>query len=137
MKRTLLATVAALALAAPLAAAPPAHATGCNLVIMPFRLSAATGKLSPVTSRVPISIVAFTARPPAGDPDRFGEEVLQRVNARRKVFLSSTRLDGRYVLRICTVSFRSHADRVDEAVNGLIEEARALARTPAYASGGR
>jgi aromatic-L-amino-acid decarboxylase len=84
-----------------------------------------------------LSIVAFTARPPAGDADRFGEEVLQRVNARRRVFLSSTRLDGRYVLRICTVSFRTHADRVDDAVSALIEEARALARAPAYASGGR
>ena len=84
-----------------------------------------------------LSIVAFVARPPAGDPDRFGEEVLQRVNARRRVFLSSTRLDGRYVLRICVVSFRTHAERVDDAVTGLIEEARALARTPAYASGGR
>jgi hypothetical protein len=37
----------------------PAHATGCNLVIMPLRISAATGKLSPGTSRVPISMVAF------------------------------------------------------------------------------
>jgi len=82
-----------------------------------------------------LSIVAFRARPPAGDPDRFGEEVLQRVNARRRVFLSSTRLDERYVLRICTVSFRTHAEHVDEAVDALIEEARALAATPAYASG--
>ena len=48
------------------------------------------------------------------DPDAFGEEVLRRVNARRRVFLSSTRHEGRYVLRICVVSFRTHQDRVDE-----------------------
>lgn len=84
-----------------------------------------------------LSIVAFTAQPPAGDADRFGEEILQRVNARRRVFLSSTRLEGRYVLRICTVSFRTHADRVDDAVEALIEEARTLAATPAFATGGR
>ncbi|MEO6462917.1 MAG: aminotransferase class V-fold PLP-dependent enzyme [Candidatus Eisenbacteria bacterium] len=77
--------------------------------------------------RPQLSIVAFVARPPAGDPDQFGEEVLRRVNARRRVFLSSTRHEGRYVLRICTVSFRTHQDRVDEAVDALIEEARALA----------
>jgi aromatic-L-amino-acid decarboxylase len=77
--------------------------------------------------RPQLSVVAFVARPPAGDPDAFGEEVLRRVNARRRVFLSSTRLGGRYVLRICTVSFRTHQDRVDEAVDALIEEARALA----------
>ena len=80
-----------------------------------------------LVDRPQLSVVAFVARPPSGDPDAFGEEVLRRVNARRRVFLSSTRLDGRYVLRLCTVSFRTHRDRVDEAVDALIEEARALA----------
>ncbi len=81
-----------------------------------------------------LSIVAFVARPPKGDADAFGEEVLRRVNARGRVFLSSTRHDGRYVLRICVVSFRTHEDRVRDAVDALIEEARALAATPAYAA---
>jgi len=35
------------------------------------------------------------------------------------------------------VSFRTHADRVDAAVDALIEEAQALAATGPYASGGR
>ena len=83
--------------------------------------------------RPQLSIVAFTAEPPRGDGDRFGEEVLRRVNARGQVFLSSTRHEGRYVLRICVVSFRTHAERVTAAVDGLIEEARALAREPEYA----
>ncbi len=77
-----------------------------------------------------LSIVAFTARPPAGHPldaDAFGAELLARVNARRRVFLSSTRIGGRYVLRICVLSFRTHEDRVRDAVEALIEEARALA----------
>ena len=74
-----------------------------------------------------LSIVAFTARPPAGDPDLFGAEVLRRVNARRRVFLSSSTIGGRYVLRICVLSFRTHADRVRDAVAALKEEARRLA----------
>ena len=80
-----------------------------------------------LVDRPQLSIVAFVAEPPSGDADAFGEEVLRRVNARRRVFLSSTRHEGRYVLRICTVSFRTHQDRIDEAVDALIEEARALA----------
>ena len=80
-----------------------------------------------LVDRPQLSVVAFVARPPSGDPDAFGEEVLRRVNARRRVFLSSTRLEGRYVLRLCMVSFRTHQDRVDEAVDALLEEARALA----------
>jgi aromatic-L-amino-acid decarboxylase len=77
-----------------------------------------------------LSIVALAARPPAGHPldaNAFGAEVLRRVNARKRVFLSSTAIDGRYLLRICVVSFRTHFDRVRDAVEGLIEEARGLA----------
>ncbi len=74
-----------------------------------------------------LSIVAFTARPPAGDPNAFGETILRRVNARRRVFLSSSTIGGRYVLRLCVLSFRTHADRVRDAVSALKEEARRLA----------
>jgi aromatic-L-amino-acid/L-tryptophan decarboxylase len=73
-----------------------------------------------------LSIVAFRLRAPEAEADRFGPELLRRVNARRRVFLSSTRMDGRYVLRLCVLSFRTHEDRVREAVEALREEARAL-----------
>ncbi len=73
-----------------------------------------------------LSVVAFRLRAPAEDADRLGSELLRRVNARRRVFLSSTRMDGRYVLRLCVLSFRTHEDRVRDAVEALREEARAL-----------
>jgi hypothetical protein len=44
------------------------------------------------------------------------------------VFLSSTRWNGRYVLRICILSFRTHEDRVRDAVRAVREEARNLRR---------
>jgi aromatic-L-amino-acid decarboxylase len=74
-----------------------------------------------------LSLVALRACPPRGDADAFGAELLRRVNAGRRVFLSSTIVGGRYTLRLCILSFRSHQDSVEEAVNTLIEEARALA----------
>ena len=73
-----------------------------------------------------LSVVAFRLRAPEGDVDRLGAELLRRVNERRRVFLSSTRVRGRYALRICILSFRTHADRVRDAVDALREEARAL-----------
>jgi len=76
-----------------------------------------------------LSVVAFTVRPKAGsarDANAFGAELVRRVNARRRVFLSSTTIDGAYVVRLCVLSFRTHQGRVDEAVDALIEEARAL-----------
>ena len=42
------------------------------------------------------------------------------------MFLSSTRMNGRYVLRICVLSFRTHADRMQDVVVALREEAAAL-----------
>ena len=50
-------------------------------------------------------------------------ELLSRVNARRRVFLSSTVLGGRTALQICVLSFRTHAERLLEAVEGLEVEA--------------
>jgi aromatic-L-amino-acid/L-tryptophan decarboxylase len=73
-----------------------------------------------------LSIVAFRLRAPEYAAERLGPELLRRVNERRRVFLSSTRLRGRYALRICVLSFRTHEDRVRDAVSALREEARAL-----------
>ncbi len=73
-----------------------------------------------------LSIVAFRLRAPDAEAERLGPELLRRVNARRRVFLSSTRIAGRYALRICVLSFRTHEDRVRDAAQALKEEARAL-----------
>jgi aromatic-L-amino-acid decarboxylase len=73
-----------------------------------------------------LSVVAFRLRAPAEEADRLGPELLRRVNARRRVFLSSTRIGGRYALRICVLSFRTHEDRVRDAVLALKEEAGTL-----------
>ena len=51
------------------------------------------------------------------------EELHLRVNARGRVFLSSTRLDGRYIIRLCVLSFRTHMDRVRDAVESIQAEA--------------
>jgi len=88
-----------------------------------------------------LSIVAFRWRAgaaSAGDADALAAELMRRVNARRRVFLSSTVVGGRFVVRLCVLSFRTHADRVDEAVDAIAEEAGALAglrRGPAPPSG--
>jgi aromatic-L-amino-acid decarboxylase len=73
-----------------------------------------------------LSIVAFRLRAPEYAAERLSPELLRRVNERRRVFLSSTRIRGRYALRICVLSFRTHEDRVRDAVAALREEARDL-----------
>lgn len=73
-----------------------------------------------------LTVIAFRLKGEGESADARNQELLRRVNARRRVFLSSTRMGERYVLRICVLSFRTHADRVREAVMALREEADAL-----------
>jgi len=74
-----------------------------------------------------LTVVAFRLRDGAGgsgfaeDADR---RFLERINASGRVFLSSTTIHGRMVLRACIVSHRTHRDRIEEAVE-LIRKAAA------------
>ena len=75
-----------------------------------------------------LSVVAFRLKGEGPHADRLNEDLQRRVNARGRVFLSSTRLDGRYVIRLCVLSFRTHMDRVRDAVEAIQAEADAVPR---------
>lgn len=79
-----------------------------------------------ILARPQLSLVAFALSPPGCDGeerDRLNREFLRRVNERRRVFLTGTVLHGRFALRICILSFRTHRDRVAMA----LEDVRAAA----------
>ncbi len=59
-----------------------------------------------------LSIVAFRRRGSDGD----NRALLERINAAKRIFISSTRIRGRYMLRLCVLSFRTHADRMAEGL---------------------
>jgi aromatic-L-amino-acid decarboxylase len=63
-----------------------------------------------------------------GELNRINRVLLERINARRRVFLTGTTVRGRFILRICVLSFRTHQDRMHQA----LEDIRAAVReTPA------
>lgn len=66
-----------------------------------------------------LTTVAFRWIPEPGDADAFNAALLKQVNDGGRVFLSSTLIDGTYMLRISVVSFRTHRDRVDEALHAI------------------
>lgn len=74
----------------------------------------------------PLSTVAFRLRD--GD-DEDNRALLARINASRRVFLSSTVIGGRHWLRISVLSHRTHRERIEEAIEITAREARAGART--------
>lgn len=67
-----------------------------------------------------LSVVAMRLRGGEGkDEAQRGRALLEKVNAGRRVFLSSTVVGGRFTLRLAILAHRSHADRVDEAVDAI------------------
>lgn len=73
-----------------------------------------------------LSIVAFRYRPLQGEPDDFNRRLLQRLQEEGRVFLSGTRIDGADWLRCAILSFRTHIEHVDEAIEVLCRLAGAL-----------
>jgi aromatic-L-amino-acid decarboxylase len=81
----------------------------------------------------PLSVVCFRYEPdPALDPDLVDEHnlaIMHAVNATGEVFLSSTRLHGRTVLRIAIGNERTTRDDVALAWDLLRREAAAVYRS--------
>lgn len=83
--------------------------------------------------RPDLSIVVFRLR----DADDVGNRrLLARLNEQGRVYLSGTMMNGRYVLRLCVLSHRTHAEHVSEALAAL-RGARTAAATPASRSARR
>jgi aromatic-L-amino-acid decarboxylase len=59
-----------------------------------------------------------------------GEEatrrLLERVNARGRVMLTGCTVDGRFLARVCVLSFRTRRRHVEDAVEQIVEEAAGL-----------
>jgi len=74
-----------------------------------------------------LSILAFRRKPRGESPeesDAGNRRLLDAINAKGRVHLTGTTLNGRFALRICVLSFRTHRDRIDE---GLADIRSALA----------
>ncbi|HVL97078.1 MAG TPA: aminotransferase class V-fold PLP-dependent enzyme [Solirubrobacteraceae bacterium] len=83
---------------------------------------AADDRLEIVPGPPELSIVGWRLR----DGDDAANRALQdAVNASRRVLLSSAVVDGRFTLRACILSFRTHADRIDELISLVRAAARA------------
>jgi glutamate/tyrosine decarboxylase-like PLP-dependent enzyme len=76
-----------------------------------------------------LSVIAFRYRPQRGDMEIFNRRLLENLVKSGKLFLSSTRLNGAFVIRVCILSFRTHQHEVDEAFEIIKAAARELEKT--------
>lgn len=51
--------------------------------------------------------------------DDLNQRLLGKINQAQRVFLTSTRLDGSFVIRICVLGFRTHQDRMDMCMEDI------------------
>jgi glutamate/tyrosine decarboxylase-like PLP-dependent enzyme len=73
-----------------------------------------------------LSVVIFRYRPASGDADAFNQKLVEAIQRDGRVFLSSTILDGHFILRLAVVSFRVHLETIDLALEILDHEVRRL-----------
>lgn len=82
--------------------------------------------------RPQLSTLAFRVRPRGDGPaeidaaERATRALIERINSTGRLLLSSTIIDGKFMIRLCILHFRTHGDRVVEALNIIIQAVRDL-----------
>ena len=66
-----------------------------------------------------LSVVTYRYVPERGDPDTFNRRLVKVTQEDGRIFISSTRVDGNFVLRLAISSFRTHLDDIDTALDVL------------------
>jgi glutamate/tyrosine decarboxylase-like PLP-dependent enzyme len=74
-----------------------------------------------------LSVVTYRYLPQRGDVDAFNERLTKRIQRDGRIFISSTRTGGKFVLRAAISSFRTHLNDIDEALAVLKQTAEQLA----------
>ena len=81
-----------------------------------------------------LSVVTYRWVPEAGDANAFNEALVEEIHRDGRVFLSSTLLDGTFVLRLAPLAFRTHLDTIDLTLEILREKVEKLEREGVGAS---
>lgn len=74
-----------------------------------------------------LTVSTYRWVPARGYPDAFNEALVQAIHRDGRVFVSSTRLEGRYFLRLAVLSFRTHLETIELALRVLAEKVAELA----------
>ena len=78
----------------------------------------------------PLSVVTYRWVPESGDANAFNQALVEETHRDGRVFLSSTTVDGTFLLRMAALAFRTHLDTVDLALEVLWEAVQRLEAHP-------
>lgn len=74
-----------------------------------------------------LSVVIFWYSPQSGDANSFNKEIAHRIQQDGRVFISTTTIDGKFLLRFVALSFRTHLQQVDTLLEILEKSVKELA----------
>jgi aromatic-L-amino-acid decarboxylase len=80
------------------------------------------------TAPAPFSVVCFRAR----GPDELNQALLERLNGSGELFLSHTRLDGRFSLRLAIGNLRTTESHVARAWEAIVRHTAELRAAPPH-----
>ncbi|HHG84457.1 MAG TPA: aminotransferase class I/II-fold pyridoxal phosphate-dependent enzyme [Bacteroidetes bacterium] len=63
-----------------------------------------------------LSVVLYRYLPSTGDANQFNEKLTQRIHEDGRIFLSSTKIDGIFYLRLACLSFRTHLHTLQQCL---------------------
>jgi aromatic-L-amino-acid/L-tryptophan decarboxylase len=73
-----------------------------------------------------LTVSTFRWIPECGNPDAFNEALVQAIHRDGRVFVSSTRVDEHYFLRLAVLSFRTHLETIELTLRVLAEKVAQL-----------
>ena len=76
-----------------------------------------------------LSVTWFRYIPEQGDANEFNEKLLEEMHKDGRVFVSSTKLDGKFVIRFAALAFRTHLSTVDTLLGVIREKIKHLANS--------
>ncbi len=73
-----------------------------------------------------LSVATYRYIPERGDANEFNQRLIQAIQGDGRIFISSTRVDGKLVLRVAIVCFRTHLADIEETLDILNRAANQL-----------
>jgi glutamate/tyrosine decarboxylase-like PLP-dependent enzyme len=73
-----------------------------------------------------LSVVTFRYLPKRGDVTTFNERLVQAIHQDGRVFLSSSQVDGRFIIRLAVLHMRTHLETIDLTLQVLKEQVARL-----------
>ena len=75
-----------------------------------------------------LSVASFRYLPKEGDANKFNQLLLQEILKDGRIFLSSTNINGKFIIRIAVLAFRTHLQTIDLILQILKEKVELLLR---------